>query len=360
MKRWWSIVCLSAALVAIGFLGVETRRLAELAGRQEVAARQATAEAVAAAAELARLRAAGERGEAPVEASSYAELALELATTRQQLASVQQLLADERAARARSAAAVPRDGPMPEGVRTALVALQEVLRAEGFVALRFLRARAIEAMALQSVEVLELSPDQLVVSFVHAQRMTAELDRAAGRLSLRFFTGERIVGGEAVPLPEAGFVLQFDDVDGRRFEQQLPFLVRAEGAYAAQPDPEEREPGLDPATRAQWLDRVDALLARSGTAAKWRMTRFRTLRDGWFLDCDLVATDAASHVVGGAHCARCRHRDRSRHGRRFAADAGRRLAPGRLGVEHRRRGLPHVAPRPDPEAGERCHVRAWS
>lgn len=239
-----------------------------------------------------------------MEARSYAELALELATTQQQLVSVQQLLAEERAARARAAAAVPRDGPMPEGVRTTLVALQEALRAEGFVAVRFLRACAIEAMSLRSVEVLELSPDQLMVSFVHAERMTATLDRATGRLCLRFFVGERIVGGEATPLPEDGFALQFEDVDGRRFEQQLPFLVRAEGVYSVEPDREVREPGLDLVTRDQWLDRLDGLLGSSGTAARWRMTRFRTLRDGWFLECDLVATDASKHVVGGAHCAR--------------------------------------------------------
>lgn len=304
MKSWWPIACLAAGLVVIGFLGIETRRLAELAGQQEVAARRASEEAAAVAAELARVRAASQPAEVPVEARRFAELALELATTQQQLASVQQLLAEERAARARSAAAAPRDGPMPEGVRTALVALQEALRSEGFVALRFLRARAIEGMALQSVEVLELSPDQLVVSFVHAERMTVELDRATGRLCLRFFAGERLVGGEAMSLPEAGFALQFDEVDGRRFERELPFLVRAEGVYPAEVAQEVREPGLDPATRAQWLDRVDGLLARSGTTAKWRMTRFRSLRDGWFLDCDLIATDGAKHVVGGAHCAR--------------------------------------------------------
>lgn len=304
MKSWWPIVCLAAALVAIGFLATETRRLAELVGIEEVAARRASDEAAAAAAELAQLRVASRPVEAPVEARSFADLALELATTQQQLASVQQLLAEERAARARSVASAPRDGPMPEGVRTALVALQEALRAEGFVALRFLRARAIEGQALHLVEVLELSPDQLVVSFVHAERMTVELDRSAGRLCLRFFTGERIVGGEAVRLPDAGFSLQFDDVDGQRFERELPFLVRAEGTYPVEVPREVQEPGLDPATRAQWLDRVDALLGRSGTAAKWRMTRFRTLRDGWFLDCDLIATDSASHVVGGAHCAR--------------------------------------------------------
>lgn len=304
MTRPWFLACLAAWLVAIGLLGLETRRLAELAGRHEVAARAARQEAAAAAAVLAPTTGAGPVVEPPVEARAYAELALELATTQQRLAAVQQLLVEERAARARSAASGPRDGPMPEGVRTALVTLQETLRAEGFTALRFLRARAIEAMALHSVEVLELSPDQLVVAFVHAERMTAELDRAAGRLALRFFVGERIVGGESTALPEAGFVLHFDDVDGPRIERQLPFLVRAEGAYPAEPAAEQREPGLDPGTRAQWLDRLDGLLGHGGTPAKWRMTRFRTLRDGWFLDCDLVATDAARHVVGGAHCAR--------------------------------------------------------
>ena len=87
-------------------------------------------------------------------------------------------------------------------------------------------------------------------------------------------------------------------------QTDLPFLVRAEGVYSVEPDREVREPGLDLVTRDQWLDRLDGLLGSSGTAARWRMTRFRTLRDGWFLECDLVATDASKHVVGGAHCAR--------------------------------------------------------
>ena len=324
MTRAWIVGSVALAVGAVVWMLVETRRLAEVAGGHEVAAREARAAAARAAAEVLRLQAvapmpapaaapdaavAGAAGGATapgaVDARTYAELRLELATTQQRLAAVEELLAQkQREAEARAAVAAAAELPMSEGVRTCLFALHDRLRREGFTNLRFLGASAIVDGELRDVEVLDVAADQLSVAFLRGKRMTAVLDRSISRLSLRFFEGERKVAGASTPLPEDGFAILFDGVDGPALEAALPYLVRAEGNYPPPPLGEAKVPGVDPATRAQWLERVDGLLQRAGTADRWRMARFRGMRDGWFLDVDLVASDQKNHVVGGAHCAR--------------------------------------------------------
>jgi len=310
---------------------LETRSAAELAGRQEVAAREARAQAAQATAELARLRgalaagptssAAGDvpAGDVPaaeasaapgstgtaIDAKTYAELRLELATTRQRLALVEELLAQkQREADARSIAASAAAAPMSDGVRNCLVALHDQLRREGFTHVRFLGATAIDGGELRDVEALDVAADQLATTFLRGKRMTAVLERPTSTLLLRFFDGEARTAGVATALPEDGFVLRFAGVDGPACEAALPYLVRGEGAYPPPPVAAAKVPTADPATRGQWIERVDSLLQRAGTADTWRMTRFRGMQDGWFLDVDLVASNAQNHVVGGAHCAR--------------------------------------------------------
>lgn len=321
MTRAWIVGAVALAVGAVVWMLVETRRLAELAGAHEVAAREARAEAARAAAELVLLRADAARastaappdagkasvppGTGAVDAKTYADLRLELATTQQQLAAVEELLAQkQRDAEARSAAAAAAAAPMSEGVRNCLLALHDQLRHEGFTNLRFLGASAIVDGELRDVEVLDVAADQLSVAFVRGKRMAAGFDRTNSRLTLRFYEGERKVAGASTRLPEDGFAILFDGVDGPALEAALPYLVRSEGTYPPPPVGEAKVPGVDPATRAQWLERVDGLLQRAGTADRWRMARFRGMQDGWFLDVDLVASDAKNHVVGGAHCAR--------------------------------------------------------
>lgn len=323
MTRVCNVAAVALALGAVAWMLVETRRLAELAGAEEVAARSARAEAAQAVAELARQResraaAAGIQATDPptspsgidtrpgVDAKSYAELRLELATTQQRLAAVEALMAQkQREAEAKAAAAAAAAAaPMGDGVRNCLIALHDRLRHEGFSNLRFLAASAIVDGELRDVEVLDVAPDQLAVAFLRGKRMTAVLERATSCLRLRFYDGERRVAGVATPLPEDGFSVVFDGVDGPAMEAALPYLVVGEGLYPPPALGEAKVPGVDPATRAQWIERVDGLLQRAGLVERWRMTRFRGMQDGWFLDVDLVATDQKDHVVGGAHCGR--------------------------------------------------------
>lgn len=313
------LIALSGALLALaGFTLFETRRLAEQLGRAEIAVRDAEARLPAALQQVeertrerdvlrARVEAlAADQAAAGTDAVSYAGLRLELETTRARLQAVETLLEqrneDLRQRALAAAAANERSAkPVPEGVRAALDTLHGCLRDEGFEAHRFLSASRLDDGVLHDVELLERAADGLQVVFVTARTMTAVLDRARGRLSLRFADGERTADGQRMALPKDGLEVAFEGIDGRPFEARLPFLIKAEGAYPATEQERERAAGLDPFTARQWRGRLDDLLAKAGTPEVWRVTGLRGMRDGWFLGVDLVASDAKHSVVAGAH-----------------------------------------------------------
>ena len=324
--RWPHYLVLLALLAAVAWLVLETRQLAELAGdferRARLAERDLSAQREASAAPAgdgAAGDAADERTaeqapapavtEAPVDLSEYTRLQLELHATQEQLTSLRALLEERseelaqrvRASEERAAAALR---PMPAGVRACLNALHECLRVEGFGAQRFLRATAVDAEGLHGVEMLDVAQDGLGVAFFNAARMTATLARAEGRLELRFFDGFRSTDGERAALPEDGFAIHFDDVDGPLFEQRLPFLVRAEGAYPVADAASKDRPGdLDPGSRRQWSARLSRLLEQAGTDVRWRATRLRGLLDARFQQVELVGTNDKGLVLASAHCA---------------------------------------------------------
>lgn len=328
MRPWLPLISFAFA-GAIVWLGFETWRLAELAGRFEREAQVAraalaspspdpapAAPTVPAPAPTAPLTPAAApalgAGTIPSEQDpvAYAQLALELATTRSQLAAVTRLLEQRNAeAERRAAAALATNEaslqPVPEGVRTCLQTLQDCLREEGFTSQRFLTAQRLDADGLHGVELLDTAGAEFGATFVSAARMTASLDRATGRLELRFFDGQRTVAGVRERIGADGLPLVFAGVDGRAFEAKLPYLVRADGQYpAAVVDDRRRPTDLDPVARRQWLDCFDRLLAAAGTTPRWQLTRFRGLEGGDFLDVELVGTDARNRVLAAAHCAR--------------------------------------------------------
>lgn len=323
MPRWCTVGLWVVALGTIVFLFVETGRLAELAGRHEVAARQARDVAAQAVAAAASEPAASEPAPvalalaAPAEVSAagaahgadaltWARLELELQSCKSRLQAVTALLEERNAELARRATEASRmPPPMPEGVRSCLQALHSCLRAEGFGNQRFLSASRLDEQGLADVELLDADADGLGAAFVRAALMTATLDRAAGRLDLRFFDGHRSAGGQREELHKDGLLLSFRDVDGRLFEARLPALVHGVGAYADQTPPAARPPtDVDPMTRREWLARLERLIEKSEVQPLWRVSRFRGMKDGWFLDAELVASDERHHVAGGAHCQR--------------------------------------------------------
>lgn len=296
MPRWSRYLLFAAALAGAAWLIAETRRLAELAGSFEAEARAAHAEAAAAA---------GDRAGAQAEVARLTE-ELRQANARLQTMSdvVDQRAEQLRKAAADSEAAAARSlRAMPEGVRACLRELHDCLRAEGFTAQRFLSAQKLDDQGLHDVELLDLHSDGLGATFVRAGRVTASLDRTTGRFELRFFDGERDTAGQRSALPEDGWPLVFAPVDGHAFEARLPYLVQASGAY---PDASRRDAtdDVDPLTRRRWLERFDRLLADVRAPEAWQVTRFRGMRDGCFLDAELVGTDELHRVVAMSFCRR--------------------------------------------------------
>jgi len=334
--RWPHYVVLITLLGALTWLVFETRRLAELTGdfeRRALVAERALRASDAAAAPAApgpaetptkeappaetpaaetpaaeTPAAETPTAEAPIDLNDYTRLQLELHATQEQLASLRALLLERNEELARRVAASRERAadalrPMPLGVRACLNALHSCLRKEGYGSQRFLRATAVDADGLHGVEMLEASADGLGVAFFNAARMTATLDRAAGRLELRFFDGFRGADGERAALPEDGFAVTFEQVDGPLFERELPFLVRAEGAYpAAAQAPASRPGDLDPGSRRQWSARLSRLLERAGTGLRWRATRLRGVLDARFREVELVGTNDKGLVLASAHC----------------------------------------------------------
>jgi len=306
--RSWLVAALILCLLAVAWLLRETFVLAEALGRAESAARLVPPGAAATdPATATKPPDAVAPTTADLDPVAYARQALELAATKERLVAVEALLEQQHqqaSIRAAMAAAATTE-PMPEGVRSCLVALRSVLRDQGFVGPRFLRAGRLAGLALEDVEVLDGDPEGIDVAFVQAARMTATLDRGTGRFELKFFDGGRTLAGERTPLPKDGNVLAFDGIDGRVVEAALPFLVQVQGVY---PDPPvgrtKAASDVDPLVRRQWLERLDRVLGESGIAPAFRINRFRGMQDGWFLTAELVGTDDKQHVVGGAHCER--------------------------------------------------------
>jgi hypothetical protein len=299
MRAW--ILLGGVAVVAIAGLSYETFRLAELAGRHEVEAREARSE-------LARRMTPPEPAAPPPELSEFTRLAQELTATKDQLAVATAVIAararqDEERAQAAAAANAAANKPMPPGVRECLLALHDCLRAEGYFGPRFLRADGVGAEGLTNVELLDAEAAGIDVAFVRAARVTGVVDRAAGCFVLACFDGERTLRGVRSPLPEAGLTLRFPDVDGRMFEARLPYFVRGEGEYPQPPSAPDKPAGeLDPLRRRQWLERLDRVLTEGAPTPRWRVSRLRGLDGGWFQGVDLVATDEKRRVVAIASC----------------------------------------------------------
>jgi hypothetical protein len=325
MPRWPVRILVLVLLISVVALVFETKRLAVVAGTAQLAAYRL--EQRAGQAEQPHLQADGAQADkppasaalpkAPVAAApsavpldDFTRLQVELHSTRQQLAAVTKLLEQrnaeaEQRARLAAEAAAKSQRPMPAGVRLCLDTLHECLRIEGYTSHRFLRAVSLDQEGLHEVEMLEASPDGLSVAFVTAQRMTAMVDRATGRLELRFFDGHRAVDGDRAALPEDGLVITFDEIDARLFAERLPYLVQCEGSY---PEVQDERSGLatdvDAGTQRQWLARLTQLLDKAETKLLWRVSRFRGMSDGHFLTVELLGTNDKHMLLGSCHCAR--------------------------------------------------------
>lgn len=321
MSSWPARIALFVLLASSVGLVFETKRMAFQVGQAERLRVASEARASAAERRLREslssvaavpppLESAGEAGGNAIDLNEFTKLQVDLHSARQQLAAVTELLDQKneeirRKAEAEAEAARNSLKPMPAGVRLCLDAMHQCLRGEGYTNQRFLRASSIDDDGMHEVEMLDVSPDGLAVAFVNAGLMKAKVDRQTGRLELRFFDGYRAVDGERLALPEDGFAVTFEEIDGRLFERRLPFLLHGEGSYQVV-DPEIQQPStdLDPGTRRQWLTRLDYLISRARTTLNWRVTRMRGMSDGYFLTVELVGTSDSHLVKGSVHCDR--------------------------------------------------------
>jgi hypothetical protein len=193
--------------------------------------------------------------------------------------------------------------PMPEGLRLALETLADQLRADGHPGLRFVHARALEEQILREVELVEVGAGGGRVTYYRAGALSVELDRGSGVLLLRLRDGHALRDGALEPLAEGGTELRFEGVDGPAFERRLPYLVQALGTY---PEPEagaSRPEVLDTRTRERWRARLGELLDRAGTEVRYDLGRFRTVRDGRFVDVSLHGYDGRRLLMQSAEAA---------------------------------------------------------
>ncbi|MEY2980088.1 MAG: hypothetical protein RL562_315 [Planctomycetota bacterium] len=183
--------------------------------------------------------------------------------------------------------------PMPEGVRLAVRALEDLLLADGYEGFRVIQARALEDGALHDVELVETRDFGRRVTYYRAERLSIELDRESGAAVLSLRDGQAVEDGELRAFGEEGASIELREVDGPSWEQRIPYLVRAVGAY---PDDAARVAEgevLDLSTRERWRQRIDGLLESADTEVRYALGGFRTVRDGRFLDATLHGFDGA-------------------------------------------------------------------
>ncbi|MBI5849992.1 MAG: hypothetical protein HZB39_02975 [Planctomycetes bacterium] len=177
--------------------------------------------------------------------------------------------------------------PMPEGVRLVVVAIDECLARDGLNGIKLLDARALRDDALREVEVLESGRDHRSATLWTAEELRFALDRATGELALRFRGGTVLRDGVSRPIDPAGESILLSGVDGEHWEQRLPSLVIAAGEYPVTVAAREAREALDPGTMESWRVRLETLLANATTGKRWRVGRFRILRDAYFVDASI-------------------------------------------------------------------------
>jgi hypothetical protein len=184
----------------------------------------------------------------------------------------------ERAARERRALA-----PMPEGVRLALDAIHACLRASGHDGIKFFHASALVERTLLNAEVFDVRGAAGTDVYL-AERVGLALDRARGTLTIAFTGGAVLTGGLRRDIPPAGLAIELAGVDGRAWEQRLPYLVEARNEYPPVEDEIRATPRLDGDTRLHWLERLNRLLRSAGTDLRYQVRSFSSLEGSSFLD----------------------------------------------------------------------------
>ncbi len=235
--------------------------------------------------------------------------------------------------------------PMPEGVRLAIVAINESLAEDGFPEVRLLSARAIEDRALVDVELLEQDRATQQPHVYMADRLTLRLDRASGLLTLRLFGGQRWVGEERVAFPVEGWAIDLAAVEGPKWESRLPQLLEAEGEYPAE-EVSAPKARVDRYTLAVWGSRVNRILTEAKTDFEYQIEKIGGLDKGVFTDVMLTGSEPgkALSVAFEAKRMTVTTHARSRTVELFLEDGWLRKAGGATRIGQYRILLPGVTP----------------
>lgn len=193
---------------------------------------------------------------------------------------------------------------MPEGVRQALLALNECLRQDGQDGLRFMKARSIEDSVLRGVELFDHDISTLRSTLYLAGEVTFHLDRSTSKLTIVLKAGSSRSSLGRHEFPAAGEQLLLPLVDGSMWEKRLPYLVQSQGEYPEAIGSVARAPSMSSSARASWRRKLNALMDLSGTAIRYRMDRLGGLEDGRFRDVVLLGYSKGKTLVASVEAER--------------------------------------------------------
>lgn len=194
---------------------------------------------------------------------------------------------------------------LPEGVRRALLAYNELLGKSGHPQLRFLHATAIESdKSLLGAELIDSDPKSLKTTLYLPDSLATRVERENGRLTMLLRGGVRVASDVREELPASGYAIVIEGVEGRLWEQLLPMLVEGEGSYREEAGTPSRPSRLPTATADAWCDRINELLARVPGQERWRCERLRGLEGGVFREVLLILTKGGRTVKQSAEAER--------------------------------------------------------
>jgi len=196
-----------------------------------------------------------------------------------------------------------RRKPMPEGLRRGVIALNECLRADGYVGMRFMAASGIEDKTLTEAEMFEHDPNRLGSDAYLADEVTFLLDRNKSELTMWFRKGTIVKDGQRLAIPPEGYPVVLRQVLGPMWERRLPFLIRAEGDYPEPTAKNARPKPLDRVSRGDWLMRLRQLTEGAKNHLHYRVDRFRGLENATFKEVLLLGYNKRKRLAESAEVA---------------------------------------------------------
>ena len=156
---------------------------------------------------------------------------------------------------------------------------------------------------LHGVQLIDHDAATMASRLFMADDLRFQLDREKGTMILLFQGGFCRDRSGRREFPAAGEPLALFGVDGRYWEDRLPYLVEASGEYPVS-SPPGRPNVMSPSSRADWKRRINGLIAASKSGTRYRLDRFRDLEDARFADALLLGYDEKKILVSSVEAGR--------------------------------------------------------